>query len=79
MGVDLGEGHYNRRRLVNKLEALLKTLPSRTIPPRPARRGRRPGTERQLDELQVEKLIAGYQAGATVYQLGEEFGSTGEW
>ncbi|MET0235922.1 MAG: helix-turn-helix domain containing protein [Kibdelosporangium sp.] len=61
------------RHLVSKLEALLKKLPSAAAPPRPARRGRRPGTARQLEEEQIQKLIARYLAGATVYQLGEEF------
>jgi DNA invertase Pin-like site-specific DNA recombinase len=72
--VDPKGRHYNTRRLVSKLEGLLKKLPSLTAPVRPARRSRRPGTAKQLNEQQVERLIAGYLAGATVYELGEEFG-----
>ncbi|WP_143446575.1 hypothetical protein [Kibdelosporangium aridum] len=67
-------GHYNTRRLVSKLEALLKKLPTASAPPRSPRRGRRPGTAKQLDTVQLQKLIKGYLAGATVYQLGAEFG-----
>ena len=33
-----------------------------------------PGTARQLSAEQVEQLIAGYRAGATVYTLGSQFG-----
>ena len=29
---------------------------------------------RQLDADQIQELIAGYQAGATVYELGARFG-----
>ncbi|WP_374957083.1 helix-turn-helix domain containing protein [Actinopolyspora mortivallis] len=32
------------------------------------------GPTRQLDDDQVQQLIEGYQAGATVYELGEQFG-----
>jgi site-specific DNA recombinase len=33
-----------------------------------------PDTARQLKDDQVQQLIAGYLAGATVYQLGTRFG-----
>jgi hypothetical protein len=33
-----------------------------------------PRTARQLESHQVQELIAGYQAGATVYELGDRFG-----
>jgi hypothetical protein len=33
-----------------------------------------PGTAKQLESEQVQELISGYVAGATVYQLGERFG-----
>jgi DNA-directed RNA polymerase specialized sigma24 family protein len=56
------------------LESLLGKLPAASNPPRPARQGRTPGTAKQLDAEQVQELIAGYQAGATVYELGEQFG-----
>ncbi|MGH3390303.1 MAG: hypothetical protein ACRDOO_15650 [Actinomadura sp.] len=35
---------------------------------------RKPRRARQLDEEQVRWLIEGYQAGATVYELGNRFG-----
>ncbi|VVJ19595.1 Uncharacterised protein [Amycolatopsis camponoti] len=34
----------------------------------------RPGRARQLRADQVEQLIADYQSGATVYELGDRFG-----
>lgn len=34
----------------------------------------RPGRARQLGDEQVQQLIAGYQSGATVYGLGDQFG-----
>jgi len=34
----------------------------------------RPRRARQLDTEQVKQLIAGYQSGATVYELGDRFG-----
>jgi hypothetical protein len=40
----------------------------------PTRQPRRPGRIRHLEPDQVEKLIAGYQAGATGYKLGDLFG-----
>ncbi|MCA1675280.1 MAG: helix-turn-helix domain containing protein [Actinobacteria bacterium] len=33
-----------------------------------------PGTAKQLESQQVQKLITEYTAGATIYQLGERFG-----
>jgi hypothetical protein len=33
-----------------------------------------PGRAKQLDARQVQELIDGYQAGATVYELGNRFG-----
>jgi hypothetical protein len=35
---------------------------------------RKPRRARQLDGEQVQRLIDGYEAGATVYELGERFG-----
>lgn len=32
------------------------------------------GLARQLDDDQVQKLIEGYTSGATVYELGDQFG-----
>jgi Mn-dependent DtxR family transcriptional regulator len=33
-----------------------------------------PGRTKRLNEGQVQQLIAGYEAGATVYELGDRFG-----
>ena len=35
---------------------------------------RQPATARQLEPSEVERLIAGYRRGLTVYELGDEFG-----
>lgn len=67
-------GYYKTRQQVSKLELLIKKLPGASKPLRPARRGRLPGLARQLESQQVQELISGYQAGATLYQLGERFG-----
>lgn len=66
--------YYNTKAQVRTLEALLKKLPKAgsPAPKRPKRRP--PGTARQLDTEQTQKLIAAYGAGNTVYQLGAQFG-----
>lgn len=66
--------YYNTKAQVSALETLLKKLPKPGSPaPKPPRR-RSPGTARQLDADQTQALIAAYRAGATVYQLGPQFG-----
>jgi hypothetical protein len=72
--VDIGRGYRNLKHQVSKLEALLAKLPDPSKPFYRASTGQIPGTARQLDARQAERLIAGYQAGATVYELGEQFG-----
>jgi site-specific DNA recombinase len=72
--VDLGGTYYNTKPQVEALEALLRKLPDATEPaPSPVDRPT-PRRARQLDADQVQELIAGYQAGATVYELGARFG-----
>jgi predicted HTH domain antitoxin len=71
--VDLGRRYYNTKTQVSELEALLRKLPDPTQPLHRAPKRRIPGTAKQLDAGQVETLIAGYQAGATVYELGDRF------
>jgi len=66
--------YYNTKHQVSELESLLTRLPDASKPLRRVPRGRTPGTTRQLDTNQVQELILGYQAGATVYQLGDRFG-----
>jgi hypothetical protein len=71
--VDLGGAYSKLKHQVSGLEALIKKLPDPSAPLRRAPRGRIPGTARQLAPDQVQELIAGYQAGATVYELGAQF------
>ena len=71
--MDPGGRYYDTKDQVSELELLLGKLPDPTapVPKRPMRRI--PGRARQLSADQVEELIAGYQAGATVYDLGDRF------
>ena len=72
--VDLGRAYHNIKSQVKALEALLRKLPGPTkLAPLPVDRSK-PRRARQLDTDQVQELIAGYQAGATVYELGARFG-----
>lgn len=66
--------YYNTKALVRQLQALIARLPdpSSPAPPRPDRP--RVRTARQLDAKQTEALIADYRGGATVFELGEQFG-----
>lgn len=72
--MELPGAYYNTKQQVSELESLIRRLPKASAPHRPARRGRIPGSARQLESRQVQELIAEYAAGATVYQLGEQFG-----
>ncbi|MGH2354628.1 MAG: hypothetical protein ACRDJN_23715 [Chloroflexota bacterium] len=72
--MELRGTYYNTKQQVSELKSLLRKLPDVSGPLRPAQRGRMLGSARQLDSQQVQELIAGYEAGATVYQLGERFG-----
>lgn len=74
LGVDLGGRYYNAKQQVSELEALIRKLPDAPTPVRETVRGRLPGTAKQLRPDQVQELIVGYQAGATVYELGTQFG-----
>ncbi|MEC3975805.1 hypothetical protein [Amycolatopsis sp. H20-H5] len=56
------------------LEQLREKLPSLDTPePTPAKHDR-PRRARQLDHDKIQELIAGYQSGSTVYELGDRFG-----
>jgi hypothetical protein len=71
--VDLVGAYYNTRPQVEALETLLRKLPDPTEPaPLPVDRPK-PRQARQLDADQVQELIARYQTGATVYELGDGF------
>jgi DNA-directed RNA polymerase specialized sigma24 family protein len=72
--VDLGGTYYNTKSQIEALEALLGKLPDPTAPAPPPADRPKPGRARQLDPDQVREIIAGYQSGATVYELGARFG-----
>jgi hypothetical protein len=72
--VDLGGTYYNTKPQVEALETLLRKLPDPTTPAPPPADRPKPRRARQLDADQVQELIAGYQTGATVYELGDRFG-----
>lgn len=72
--MDLGGAYSKLEQQVSELEALIKKLPNPSDRLRRAPKRRVPGTARQLEAEQVQELIAGYQAGATVYDLGRQFG-----
>jgi hypothetical protein len=72
--VDLRGTYYNTKPQAEALEKLLRKLPDPTAPAPPPTNQRRPERIRHLELDQVEKLIAGYRAGATVYELGDLFG-----
>jgi hypothetical protein len=71
--VDLGGPYSNTKTQVDALETLLRKLPGPTEPAPPPVDRPKPRRARQLDADQVQELIAGYQAGATVYELGTRF------
>lgn len=68
-------GTYSKTKdQVTALEALRRKLPDLDAPVLPPQKRERPGRARQLDDTQVQQLITGYQAGSTVYKLGDRFG-----
>ena len=74
MGVDLRVPYSNTKDQVRALEELHGKLPSLDTPEPPSIKHGRPGRARQLGSDQVERLIADYRSGATVYELGDRFG-----
>lgn len=71
--MDLGGPYSKTEQQVSELEALIKKLPDPAAPVRQTPKRRTPGTARQLRADEIQELITGYQAGATVYELGEQF------
>ena len=71
--MDLRGTYYNTKPQAEALEKLLRKLPDPTTPAPPLVERYKPGRTRHLEPDQVEKLITGYQAGATVYELGDLF------
>ncbi|PXY25742.1 hypothetical protein BA062_25500 [Prauserella flavalba] len=66
--------YSNIKDQVRALEELSVKLPSLDTPEPPTIKRDRPRRARQLGSEQVVQLIADYQSGATVYELGDRFG-----
>lgn len=72
--VDPGGAYSKLEQQVSELEALLRKLPDPTEPIRRQPQVLKPRTARRLEPDRAQQLIAGYQAGATVYELARWFG-----
>lgn len=72
--VDLGGAYYNPKDQVRALEQLREKLPNLDTPELTPTKRDRPRRARQLGDDQIQQLIAGYQSGSTVYELGDRFG-----
>jgi len=72
--VDLGGAYSNTKDQVRALEELREKIPSLDTPEPTSIKRDRPRRARQLGIDQIEQLIADYQSGATVYELGDRFG-----
>lgn len=70
----LGGVYYNPKVQFRALEQLREKLPGFDAPEPTTVKRDRPRRARQLDSDQVQQLIAGYQSGATVHDLGKRFG-----
>ena len=72
--MEVREAYYNPKDQVKALEQLREKLPNLdTLAPGPAFDDR-PRRARRLAADQIHELIAGYQSGSTVYELGAQFG-----
>jgi helix-turn-helix protein len=73
--VDLRGASYNTNLLVDELQRLVKRLPDLPSPMHPtAPPLERTRSAKHLNPAETEHLIAGYQAGATLRELGAWFG-----
>ncbi|SNR66322.1 Putative ATPase subunit of terminase (gpP-like) [Haloechinothrix alba] len=72
--MEVGEAYSNTKGQVSALESLCGKLSDLDSPARPSPKRAKPGRARQLGDEQVRQVIAGYESGATVYELGEWFG-----
>lgn len=59
---------------VRALEGLLRRLPDPTAPATPGKPQHTPKRIKRLTPGEIQELIKGYEAGTTVYELGERFG-----
>lgn len=64
---------YNLKWQLKALKALRRKLPSMVAPVQPPREGA-PNQARQLKDDEAREVTAAYEAGATVYQIGQRFG-----
>jgi hypothetical protein len=72
--VEVREAYYNPKDQVKALEQLREKLPNLdTLLPTTVEQDR-PRRARRLGTDQIQELIAGYQSGSTVYELGAQFG-----
>jgi hypothetical protein len=72
--VDLRGAYSNTKDQVRALAELREKLPRLDTPELTPIKRDRPRRARQLCTDQIEQLIADYQSGATVYELGDRFG-----
>lgn len=72
--MEIGGAYSNTKNQVSALETLRKELPDLDAPPQPTPKRAKLGRTRPLPDDQVQQLIAGYKSGATVYELGDQFG-----
>jgi hypothetical protein len=72
--VGLGGAYYNTNTQGEALETLLRKLPDLTASAPPCTDRVKPWWARQLDDNQTQALIRGYTAGATTYELSDQFG-----
>nr|WP_221219884.1 helix-turn-helix domain containing protein [Prauserella isguenensis] len=56
------------------METLRQQLPDLEAPLQPTPKRQPPSRAKQLDAEHVQELIEGYRSGATVYELGNQFG-----
>jgi transposase-like protein len=71
--VDLRGTYSNTSDQVSALETLFRKLPAPNASLRTTSRPKKPGRARRLNPEQVRQLVEGYEAGATVSELGERF------
>jgi transposase len=72
--VEVGGAYSNTKDQVSALETLRRKLPDLDAPPEPTPKRAKPGRTRRLPDDQVRQLIEDYKSGATVYELGDQFG-----
>ncbi|MQA08649.1 MAG: hypothetical protein GEU98_08870 [Pseudonocardiaceae bacterium] len=70
--MEVGGTYYNTKSQVRAFEDLLAKLPDLSTPAPSSPRRSGPGRARRLDADQVQRILDGYQAGSTVYELAEQ-------